>query len=52
MHTTPTTEVHTGKELSLKRCHLCQWAYGRVVMAQPCGHTICTVCLGLTCLIR
>ena len=47
----PDTRALVSTELNLKRCGLCQWVYGRTVRCHPCGHLVCTVCLGLTALV-
>ena len=46
----PSSRPITSREMNLKRCGMCQYVYARVVKGD-CGHTICTVCLGLTALI-
>lgn len=50
--TIPISRNQPGVEMSLRRCQLCRWVYGRVVYSTTCEHTICTVCLGVTSLIR
>ena len=47
----PQTNVLPGQHMSLKRCGMCNWVYGRVIQCLPCSHTFCGVCLGLTSLI-
>ena len=52
LSTIPGNRSFPGKDLSLKRCDLCGHVYGRIVHSVSCGHDICTVCLGLTVLVR
>ena len=50
-NTIPQVQVLPGEKMMLKRCGLCFWIYGRTIMCIPCGHTFCSLCLGLTSLV-